>query len=183
MDKLVAKSACSGLLPITIGGAKLVETEPEVITSIAPLKGQAAALQAALQAAHGLDLPEANQSCEAGDYRAVWGGSHIYVLGGPLVADIANVASVTDQTDAWSTVTLSGGGAEGVLARLVPIDTRLSAFPVGRAVRTKLAHLNVILTRASEDAFMIMTFRSMAVTLVHDLQQAMKTLNAREGIH
>lgn len=182
MDKLVAKSACSGLLPLVIGNAKLVETAPDVITSIAPLKGQETALQVALKAAHGLDLPEVNQSSEAGDYRAVWGGSHVYVLGGALAGGIAKVASVTDQTDAWSTVTLSGAAVEDILARLVPMDTRLEAFPVGRVVRTKLAHLNVILIRTSEDAFVIMGFRSMAVTLVHDLEQAMKTTNARASV-
>ena len=179
MDKLVAKSACAGLLPLTIGGAQITDVSPSHITSLAPYSGQEPAMSKALKAAHGLTLPSANETTENGAMRAVWGGSHVYLLGGAPDPALATYAALTDQTDAWSVVKLQGKTVQAVLARLVPLDVRLAQFPVGRAVRTKLVHLSVSLVRVSEDAFVIMTFRSMAKTLVHDIQEAMTTVAAR----
>lgn len=182
MDKLVAKSACAGLLPLTIGGAQVTDITPSHITSLAPYNGQEAALSQALKKAHGLTLPSANEATENGAMRAVWGGTHVYLVGGAPDAALATHAALTDQTDAWSMVKLQGQMVQSVLARLVPVDVRLTHFPVGRAVRTKLAHLSVSLVRVSDDAFVIMAFRSMAKTLVHDLKEAMTSLQGRGSL-
>ena len=44
---------------------------------------------------------------------------------------------MTDQSDGWTVLALSGAAAVDVLARLVPVDLRLAAFPVGGALRTR----------------------------------------------
>ena len=49
-------------------------------------------------------------------------------------------------------------------ARLVPLDMRLHAFPVGRAVRSGLNHMNAVILRTGDYDFHLMVFRSMART-------------------
>ena len=180
MDKLTALSPCTGLLPLTIGAASVAEVDPGHMTSVAPYKGQHEALAKAMQAAHGVDYPQANSRAAAGDTAAVWFGHAQAMLVGPAAdAGLAAHAALTDQSDAWAVVTLSGDTVEEVLARLVPVDVRLAHFPVGMAVRTQLQHLSVSLARVEEGAFQIMAFRSMAHTLVHDLKTAMEAVAAR----
>ncbi len=90
-------------------------------------------------------------------------------------------AALTDQSDAWAMVRLEGAAAEDVLARLVPVDLRQSVFKRGHTARTMLQHMAVSITRISGEAFLILAFRSMAGTLVHDLETAMKGVAARRG--
>jgi heterotetrameric sarcosine oxidase gamma subunit len=66
-----------------------------------------------------------------------------------------------------------------VLARLCPVDSRLSAFPVGASLRTEAKHMMASISRLDEDRLQIMVFRSMARTLIHDLKTAMEAGAAR----
>ncbi|WP_164661033.1 sarcosine oxidase subunit gamma [Tropicibacter sp. Alg240-R139] len=180
MDKLSALSPCSGLLPLTIGAAKVVEVEPGHLTSVAPYNRQHDKLSKAMKAVCGVAYPQANGLTRDGDTQAIWFGHAQAILVGPAAdAGLAKHAALTDQSDAWAVVTLSGDAAEDVLARLVPVDVRLAHFAVGQAVRTQLMHLSVSLARVDEGTFQIMAFRSMAHTLVHDLKTAMEAVAAR----
>ena len=69
-----------------------------------------------------------------------------------------------------------------VLARLVPVDLRLAAFPVGRAVRPGLNHMNAVILRTGDHAFEIMVFRSMARTAWHEVETTMNMVAARAGV-
>jgi sarcosine oxidase subunit gamma len=76
-------------------------------------------------------------------------------------------------------VRLEGARAEEVLARLVPIDLRASTFAEGHCARTLLQPVTVSISRVGLDAFEILAFRSMAATLVHDLDTALQMVAAR----
>ena len=56
MADLVERSPCAGLVPVARGGLRLSEVAPGPITSIAPFKGQAAAVDGLLRA-QGLGWP------------------------------------------------------------------------------------------------------------------------------
>ena len=100
---------------------------------------------------------------------------------GPAPDDsLARFASVTDQSDAWTVVLLAGLDAEDVLARLVPIDLRLSVFPEGTAARTLCQHMTVHISRRAE-GLQLMAFRSMARTLAHDIGEAMASVAGRRA--
>ncbi len=178
MVDLIAKSPCDGLLPKEIGTVSLSETVFEAITSVAPLGGQDKAVSEALKAQIGAALPGPNRTTGKANSRAVWSGrGQVFVLG-PSLAPIKG-AAMTDQTDAWACVELDGAAARDVLARLVPIDLRDSVFKRGHAARTQLMHMNIVLMRTGADRYGIMAFRSMAGTLVHDLERAMEAVAAR----
>ena len=180
MVELISRSACAGLLPLSVGDFTLSEVDPGVMTSLAPYRGQDKALSGALKAAHGMAMPAANRSTGKAGARAIWLSRGQVVLVGPAPdAALSDLAAMTDQSDAWAVVRLDGPGGEAVLARLIPIDVRAKTFKRGHTARTDLGHMMASVTRVGDHAFQIMVFRSMAQTLVHDLKSAMEGAAAR----
>ena len=180
--ELRAKSPCDGLLPLSIGGVTLSEGAPGAMTCLMPYKGQAAALSGALEAACGIAAPAPGRSTVSDGARILWFGRETLLLIGPEPApELAQHAAVADHSDAWAVVRLEGPGAVDVLARLVPLDLRESAFAPDATARSELRHMQAAITRLSGDAFEIMVFRSMAHTLVHDLRDVMESVAARAG--
>lgn len=184
MAELTATPPFAGLsLPLEIGRARAEAAELGQLTDLAPFRGKAPALATALQAGHGLDLPQAGQSGELGDTLILWfGAGHVLLCGPAPDAALADLAALTDQTDGWAALTLSGADAESVLARLVPLDLSPAAFGPGRTARSTIGHMPASLTRRQDGTFLLMTFRSMAGTLAEDLQTAMSGVNARRSL-
>lgn len=175
---LNASSPCAGLLPRKIGALTLSEVDPGHLTALAPYKGKA--LGEALKAAHGMALPAPNRATGKAGARALWfGHAHYLLMGPPPDPALDEHAAVTDISDAWAVVQLDGAGVTDALARLTPIDLRASHFRRGHTARTYLRHMHASITKVGEEAFMIMVFRSMAQTLVHDLVTAMEGVAAR----
>jgi sarcosine oxidase subunit gamma len=125
-------------------------------------------------------MPEPLRFAEKKDAKIVWTGrDQAFLMGGEAPA--MEGAAVTDQSDGWAVLSVSGAGVADVLARWVPIDLRLAVFPVGRAVRTQLNHMNVVILRVGDHAFEVMVFRSMARTAWHEIETAMHMVSARSG--
>lgn len=181
MTDLIAKSPCDGLLPRIIGSVTLSETVFDAITSIAPFKGQESAVSDALKTQIGAALPKPGRATGKPGSRVVWSGLGQAMVLGVAVPPISG-AAMTDQTDAWTCVALEGDRARDVLARLTPLDLRETMFKRGHAARTELAHMSAILMRTGANRYGIMVFRSMAKTLVHDLDSAMQAVAARAAL-
>lgn len=178
--ELIARMALAHVLPVSKGGLSLVETDLGHLTCIAPFKGRTAATSKALQSALGIDFPAPNRMTGDTAAGAIWFGRDMALLVGPaLPSELTAMASITDQSDAWGAVTLSGPGSEDVLARLVPVDLRHAHFAVGHTARSLLGHMNASVTRTAADSFLILVFRSMAETLAHEMQEAMEAVAAR----
>jgi len=179
--ELLAKSPGAGLgLPLNVGAVLLEEWQPGPITALSPFAGQQGAIDAALRPL-GLAFPAPNgmQASDAG--RIVWTGrQQAFLIGAPCPA-IAG-AAVTDQSDGWVGLRLSGTGARDVLVRLVPLDLRDHAFGVGTAVRSLLGHMPLILMRPAPDLWEVLTYRSMARTAVHELAEAMTSIAGRAAL-
>ncbi|MDZ7709632.1 MAG: sarcosine oxidase subunit gamma [Roseovarius sp.] len=180
MVDLVERTPCAGLVPVTAGALRLTEGVPGRITALAPYKGQAEALGRALETAHGLGWPEPGRVI-AGDGGAVqWFGLDLALLIGPEPdTALADHAALTDQSDAWAVLRLDGPGARDVMARLTPLDLRAAVFGDGATARTDVAHMAGAVTRAGAQAYQIMAFRSMAASLVHEVELAMRRVAAR----
>ncbi|WP_267139071.1 sarcosine oxidase subunit gamma [Anianabacter salinae] len=177
MARLIAKTPAEGLLPVEVAGVRLSEVDPGGLTSVAALGG--ADIGAALKAATGASLPGPGATTTGrGGARVVWFGvRHVLVMGPPVAA--LDGAAVTDQSDAWCTLRLDGAGARDVLARLTPLDLRPSSFAEGATARTLLGHMQASITRVEDDAYLILVFRSMAKTAVHEITEAMESRAAR----
>jgi heterotetrameric sarcosine oxidase gamma subunit len=176
---LIAKSPLDGHAPLTFGGVTLAEVGVGPITSVAVHRDGAKTVAKALKPL-GLTFPAPNSFAEAKDARIVWTGRDQAFLIGVAAPNLPG-AAVTDQSDGWAVLGLRGVGAVDTLARLVPLDLRLPAFPVGKAARTQVNHMNAILLRTGDYDFEIMVFRSMAATAWHEVAAAMQVLAARSG--
>ena len=188
MADLIVKFACEGLLPLQIGELNLREVLPEYVTVLAPFKGQQHAVSAALKKAHGIELPAVNRAVGKEALRVVWFSQGKWAVLGPDLGvkfkfGISKMAALLDQSDAWAVVRLDGAAAEQVLARLVPVDLRQPVFKRGHTLRTDLSHMMASITRIGDKSFQIMVFRSMAETLLHELQTAMENVTARQAVH
>jgi heterotetrameric sarcosine oxidase gamma subunit len=179
VPELIAKSALDGR-SMTLGGVTLTEVSVGPITSIAVLPGGGKAVAKGLKALS-LAMPEPGTFAEKKDTRIVWTGRDQAFLVG-VEPPMMDGAAVTDQSDGWAVLAVSGTGAVEVLARLVPLDLRLAVFPVGRVARTGLNHMNAVILRTGDYAFEIMVFRSMARTAWHELEDTILMVSARAGM-
>ncbi|MFN4153656.1 MAG: sarcosine oxidase subunit gamma [Paracoccaceae bacterium] len=174
MPDLIAKPAL-GAAPVTHAGTTLAEADMPQITSIAPWPGQAAVVGRAL----GMGFPAPNSVTETQSARLVWAGRDMaFLIGAAAPEGLA--ATVTDQSDGWVTLSLSGAQSVDVLARLVPLDLRATAR--GQAFRSALNHLPLIVIVEGAGAFTLLTFRSMARTAWHEIEEAMVKVAARTAL-
>lgn len=181
MTDLIAKTPLDGLTE-TIGGLTLAEASPGEMHWLAPWPGEEAALSAALQTAHGLALPEPGETTAAGDVRCLWAGrAQAMLIGASPDPSLAAHGAVTDLSDGWLALTLTGDGAAEAMARLCPLDLRLATFPIGRTARTELNHIMAQIT-AIEGGFEILVMRSFAVTAASELRHAAGLVAARQAI-
>ena len=179
MPELIAKTALGGPVPLMLAATELAEAAILPMTSVAPYPGREAQVNAAL-AALGLTFPAPNSQSAKDDVRLIWTGrDQAFLIGAPAPEGLAEHAALTDQSDGWARLTLTGPQAEAALARLVPIDLRAKSFPVGTTIRAPLGHMSMILSRLGADAFEIMVFRSMARTAWHEIGDALEHLHAR----
>ena len=178
MPELIAKPALEGV-PVTRGGTTLALLDAGPVTSIALFPGGEKAVAKGLKTL-GLAFPAPGTWTGKGDARIVWTGRDQAFLMG-VAAPALEGAAVTDQSDGWAGFSLSGPGAESVLSRLVPLDLRVSAFPEGRTARSGLNHMSMVLMRVGPEAFWLFTFRSMARTTWHELEDVMDKLEARNA--
>lgn len=172
MADLITTPAFAGLhLPLTLGTCRLSAIAPGPITSIAPYPGQAAAV-----AAHLGGFPAPGQVIQTQAGRLAWAGRETGFLFG-AAPDLAGLAAVTDQSDGWAGLRLEGADAAQVLARLVPVDLAPLAPPA--ALRSLLNHLPLLLIHPAPETWDIYSFRSMAGTMLHELEGAMRSVAAR----
>nr|WP_254899148.1 sarcosine oxidase subunit gamma [Thalassococcus arenae] len=170
-------------LPFEAGRARLEAVDPGRISVLAPYPGRVGVFSDRLQAAHGMAFPQPNRATGKAGARCLWAGrDQAFLMGPEPDASLSEVGAVTDVTDGWVGVALTGADAEAVLARLVPVDLSAEVFKRGHVLRASLQNLNVLIRRSTADAFEIFAFRSLAGTLVQDVTAAMSGVAMRRDI-
>jgi sarcosine oxidase subunit gamma len=178
--ELEAKSPCAGRLPLSLGDVRVEEASLGALWTVAPFADQQGNVSQVMKAAHGVTYPAPGQALQAGEVQAIWFGRDTALLvGANPDASLSAHAAVTDQSDAWAAVQVSGAKSVDVLARLVPVDLRRMTFPAGHTCRTLVNHMTASITRQGDDDFLILVFRSMAQTLVDELHEAMEAVAQR----
>ena len=180
MAKLIANSPCAELLPRTIGTVTFTEVDAGPVTLVAPFKGCQKAVSDALASAIGVGFPAPNRTSANGVARVMWCGMGQALVMGVNCPDVP--AACVDHSDAWAIARIDGVDATAVLARLTPIDLRTSVFKTGHTARTLIGHMTAGITRIGAQSFEVMVMRSMAATLVHELVQTAKNIDARAGL-
>ncbi len=180
--KLIEKSPFKGVLPISLGGLTVSEEAAEFTTSIACNKVNVEKLSELLKMTHGMRLPAPNRMTGREGARCVWLGQQYLLLGPKPDASLNNFARLTDVSDGYAVARAVGPDIEQVLARLTPVDVSRSAFKRGQTARTLIRHLSGSISRISDEAFQIIVQRSMALTLVRDVERAIQSVVARKQI-
>lgn len=122
---------------------------------------------------YGLSLPEPGRAAFAAEHGLVWSGPEQWLLTcsareglAGLSQRLHGIAAVTDQSDAYGVVAISGPKARDMLAKGVAIDLHPNGFGSGSAARTAIAHLGVQLwQRTDEPAYELTVARSFAGSL------------------
>ncbi|MEM9241072.1 MAG: sarcosine oxidase subunit gamma family protein [Pseudomonadota bacterium] len=83
---------------------------------------------------------------------------------------------LTDQTDVWTGLELSGPGSLAALERICPIDLHPLSFAVDDAARTVMEHLGVLIIRTGEDQFLLLSASSSAGSFLHMLETSIKNV-------
>ena len=180
MIKLLPKSAAAGLTPIKISNTKIMELDELALTSISVYKGKSKKLSEQLKKSHGMALPHNGRATGREGARALWFGRHTLLVGPKCDEKLTKFAMLTDQSDAWVVLRMSGDLVEDVLMRLSPVEVRFKTFKTGVVVRTGLQHVNVTLHRIGANTIDVYGFRSTAKTLCHELTQVLTTVAARD---
>lgn len=179
MADLAPKPALEGAAE-TFGTLRIAPVTHARVTAIAPYPG--ADIDAGL-APLGLRFPAPGSVSASGAARLVWTGrAQAFLFGAPPPEGLTPFAAVSDQTDGWAWMHVSGPDAAALLARLCPLDLRADAFPPGHTARSLIGHMQAIILRDAPEAFEIGVFRSMAETLHHELTEAARKLAARKAL-
>jgi sarcosine oxidase subunit gamma len=153
------------------GDLVLAEVDLGRVTSVAPFAGADVA-----RVLKPLVFPAPGVVSSKGDARLVCTGRGQAFLFGAVPEGLGAVAALSDQSDGWAGLSLTGTGAVDVLARLVPLDLR--ALVPGQCARTTLGHMPLILI-AVFGGFEVLVFRSMARSAWHEVEQALRMWGAR----
>lgn len=142
-------------------GFVMSEVAGVVTLSLGAFKGCEKKLSTALKKLLGVSLPKPGQASVKGEVAVLSvAASQWFVRFPEAEADMAasiheimgELAAITDQSDSWVEVILSGPNVHQKMERLSPINLSSDAFPVGSIARTSIEHLGVIIMRPEDDA-------------------------------
>lgn len=181
MVELVARGPADGLVPHSVGDNVLSAPDPGRLTWIAAGAGQEKALAAALRKTIGLGWPAPGRMISKGDARIAWFGERQALLIGPAAPRLDG-AAVSEQSDGWTLLRLEGSGAREILMRVSPLDLRAGKFGAGRAARSLVIHVPVMLLGMPGGSFDMLVPRSMTGTVLADVIRAMEIHSALDAV-
>ncbi|WP_343079114.1 sarcosine oxidase subunit gamma [Ostreiculturibacter nitratireducens] len=185
---LSARPALGGFRHDAAGVSVSEVTGFSLVSLAVPLGGEGA-LAAALRDGLGLALPEAGSSTVSRDgrHRLLWTAPDQTMLlslpgfDAPVSetgSAIGGAAYLTDQSDAWAALRLSGERIGEVLERMAPVDTAPASFGPGRIARTVIEHMGVILVRDENGDILMLCARSSARSFLHAVMTTVEYLAA-----
>ena len=189
---LIAQSPLGGYEMVT-DGASLIEVTGLSKVSVAPFARSQAAFQTAMAklfktSKNGSPKPSATMALEqSGKQNCIlmpsaqnqWflcfdddGTNPIDTAKALLGKSLSKQMAITDQSDSWVVLALSGPQSRQTLARICPIDCSASAMPIGTTARTSMEHLGAIITRRPDEGghqpcFWLLSARSSAASFLH----------------
>ncbi len=175
---LKARSALNGA-SFDYEGFSIRERADIKLLSIAAASDQQTVASGELKAHCGLSWPAITQSTSSSDTHCLGLQSEqVFLLSlhndkdhATLAKKLAEKTVVTDQSDSWVTLEISGLRTLDVLERICPIDLNEGTFSVGSVARTTMEHLNVIIFRQKQ-SYILLSARSSATSFLHSLTQS-----------
>jgi len=179
---LTAKSPLGGYIADP-KGLSIREVTGFTTLSLGVFQGAENPLKAALKKKLKISLPDTAQASVVGDVSLLPVARDQWFLRFPekdgdiaqdMAKDLKDLAAITDQSDSWAELELSGPKVIEKLVRLCPIDIHNDVFLVGAVARTSMEHLGVIMMRLEDNSdgqnrFLLLSPRSSAESFLHAL--------------
>jgi heterotetrameric sarcosine oxidase gamma subunit len=176
-------------------GVIVSERDGLSLAAVLARRARGAALAKRVRERFGVALPNGPYRSIAGEFALAGTGPGAwlatfecggYAFASSLREALADVALVTDQSDGYAVVRLSGVRIRETLCRLVPIDTHPRAFKVGDVAVTMAAHISATLWRLDDQAdavpvFEIAVFRSLMKSFLHALHAGAAQFGLAKG--
>lgn len=183
---LAAVSALDGYSQDFDGAVLREVTDLEIVSVAVPIAGQKK-LAAKIKSAYGCAVPKPTTTTQSKDglVRLVSTQADQFLLlfdtatpdGGDKVAARLNTAGyITDQTDNWAVLRLSGPNSRTALERICPVDLHPDVFALNASARTHMEHLGVLVIRTEADAFLLLSARSSAKSFLHAVVVSVKNV-------
>lgn len=167
-------------------GVIVVDRDGLGLATVTVRRGQLEALAQRIRERYGIELPrgnirkEAHRRAFAGLSPETWlatsekGGNE---FSASLRDEIGALASISDQSDGYAVLRLTGTAVRDTLAKLIPIDVHPRAFKPGDVASTIASHIGITLWRLDDAAdatpmFEVAVFRSLAGSFWHALAQS-----------
>ena len=83
---------------------------------------------------------------------------------------------ITEQSDAWSGIKVSGQNVVSCLERICPINLAIDAFEINCFARTVMEHLNTIIIRTRKNEFELFSASSSAQSFLHSIRTSAQNI-------
>ena len=164
-----------------IGAITITERTDIALASVAVRRGKDSALADAASDLIGAPWPGTASCAGTGELRAFWTAPGQWIVEAPfathediaafLKARLGDTASVTEQTDGWVVLDITGPEVNALFRLLCPLD--LESLPTGSAGRTLLHHMGCfVLVRSAGETVTVIGARSSAGSLLHAVTTA-----------
>ncbi|MGB7184383.1 MAG: sarcosine oxidase subunit gamma family protein [Burkholderiaceae bacterium] len=178
-----------------LDGLLLAEVADCAVVSVAIPLGGSLSLGDRLHAVYGVDMPAAGKSATSSPTTAdtnttkntkiLWLAHDLMFFiveqaytGGftETLRNLGHTAYITDQSDAWAILSISGLRSREALERICPIDLHPDKFQCGDVARTLMEHHDVIIFRDNDDSFILLSPASSAQSFLHTIQTSIRSI-------
>jgi len=182
---LTAESALAGYSQ-SFDGIKLYEMAERAAVSMAIPRAGEQALDAQIKEVFGVAMPRVGETVQSDI-----GNTQILRLQDELCFVLFDYsgdravqkfeqkisgAYVSDQSDSWVQLRLSGEKSREALARICAIDLHPSVFKPGSVTRTSMEHMGAIIICEAVDEYTLMALRSYAASFLHAIQVSIENI-------
>ena len=183
--RLNARDALPGFV-CTVGDTTLRAIADLRIISLAVPADRQTAFERAIQTSYHMAAPRIGHAAVTPDQgiRLIGAAAEHYLLLGaaedlPLhaVSALGDTALLTDQSDNWVILSLSGTLSRYVLSRFCMLDLHPDVFLLYQYASTRIEHITAHIMRIGENHYTIQSPRSSAESLAHALENALKLVS------
>ena len=177
MAKLSATDSLGGY-DKEIGNIRLREVANQSLIAMAIPQGEESKFKNNIKNIFNLKMPSPTKSVKNKDTRLLFTQpDQIFVLmkraedpENSMAITFGASAYITDQTDAWVILEISGESSREALERICQVDLDKNVFQLDGMARTSMEHMSAIIIRKADDTFYLMSASSSAKSFLHAVE-------------